>query len=108
VVPQVGGEERVDPGATYLVEEAVAGAAADGDSADHRLRVARDPQPRRGARQAVGGTVGELGERQRLVEFADPAEAPASRGVVRIGHERAGDAQSDALAAAVGLRITGA
>ncbi len=40
VVAQVGGEEGVDPGGADGVEEAVAGAAADGDRADDGLGVA--------------------------------------------------------------------
>lgn len=40
VVAQVGGEEDVHARRPDLVEEAVAGAAADGDAADLRVRVA--------------------------------------------------------------------
>lgn len=40
VVAQVGGEEGVDARGPYGVEEAVAGAAADGDAADGHVGVA--------------------------------------------------------------------
>lgn len=47
----------------------------------------------RGVRQAGGGAGGEGAQGLGVVEFADPAEAAAARGVGRVGHEGAGDAQ---------------
>ena len=62
MVAQVRGEEGVDTGGAYVVEEAVAGAAADGDRADERLGVAGDADALRGGGQPLGGARGELAD----------------------------------------------
>lgn len=102
VVAQVGGEEGVHAGGADLPEEAVAGAAADGDGADDRVRVAGDADALGGLRQPGGGAGGELPQGLGVVEFADPAEAPAARGVAGVGDERSGDAQSEGAGEGVG------
>lgn len=95
VVAQVGGEERVDAGRAHGVEQAVAGAAADGDPADRRVEVARDADALGGGGQPLGGTCGERAERLRRVHLADPAEA-----VLR--YEGAGHAQAEGAGEGVG------
>jgi hypothetical protein len=102
VVPQISGEIDVHARPAYVAEEAVAGAAAHGDGTDRLLRVARDPQPGGGVRQALGRPLGELRERERSVEFADPAQAPAARRVGRVGHQRAGHPQPHGCREGVG------
>lgn len=93
VVAQVGREERVDAGRADLVEEAVAGASADGDRAHERLGVAGDADALRGGGQPLGGAGGELADGHRVVQRAEAAEAPAAVGVGGVRHERPGDAQ---------------
>lgn len=55
MVAQVRGQEGVDARGAHVGEEAVAGAAADGDRADRRVQVARDADALRGGGQPVGG-----------------------------------------------------
>lgn len=102
VVAQVGGEEGVHAGGADLLEEAVAGAAADGDGTDQRVRVARGADALRGRRQPGRGAGRELAEGLGVVQLADPAEAPAPGRVGGIGHERAGDAQVEGAREGVG------
>ncbi|GAA3236245.1 hypothetical protein GCM10020256_54750 [Streptomyces thermocoprophilus] len=113
VVAQVRGEEGVHAGRADVVEEAVAGAAAHGDRADRRLRVAGHPDALRGGGQPGGGQVGELSQRQRTVQFADPAQAAAARRVGGVRHqgpydtqaERAGEGVGDAGVGGVGVGV---
>lgn len=93
VVPQVRGEERVHARGANVVEEAVLGAAADRDGPHQRLGVARDADALRGRGQPLGGPGGELAHGERMVQLADPAEATASLGVGRVGHEGPYDPQ---------------
>lgn len=93
MVAQVGGQVRVHARRPDLREEAVAGAAAHRDAADRGGRVAGHPQAGRGRGQPARGLPGELGEAQRLLQHADPAEPAAPRGVGRVRHERPGDPQ---------------
>lgn len=102
VVAQVGGEVDVHPGPAYVVEEAVAGAAAHRDGADLPPGVARDAQPGRGGRQAGRRPAGEVRQCHRLGQLADAAEAAAPGRVGGVGHEGAGDAQADGLGEGVG------
>ncbi len=62
VVAQVGGEERVDARRAHGVEQAVAGAAADGDPADRRVGVAGDADALRAAKAArvSGGSSSQI------------------------------------------------
>lgn len=85
VVAQVGGEEGVDARGAHGVEEAVAGAAADGDGAQIRLRVAGHPDALRGGGEPGGGPGGEGGEGLGVVQFADPAESAPPSGSVGSG-----------------------
>lgn len=102
VVAQVGGEEGVDARCADLVEEAVAGAAADGDGADRGLGVAGDADALRGGGQALGGPGGEFAQRQRVVQFADAAEAPAAVRIARVRHERSYDTEVEGAGEGVG------
>lgn len=102
VVAQVGGQEDVHAGGADLLEEAVAGAAADGDAADRHVRVAGDADALRGRRQPGRGAGGELAQGLGVVQFADPAEAPAAFRVARVGHQRAGDPQVEGAGEGVG------
>ena len=90
MVAQVGGEEGVDAGGAYLVEEAVAGAAADRDRADERVRVAGDADALRGGGQPLGGARGELA--RAVSGWSSSQTRPRPRrpvGVGRVRHERA-------------------
>ncbi len=113
VVAQVRRDEGVDAGGPYVGEEAVARAAADGDGADERVRVAGDADALRGGGQPGGDAGGEVAQGGRRVEFTDAAEAPAARGVGGVGDEGAGDPQvqrsregvGDAGVGAVGVGV---
>lgn len=93
MVAQVRGEEGVDAGRADLVEEAVAGAAADGDRADGGLGVAGDADALGGGRQAGGGSRGELADGRRGVHLAHAAQSPAPFRVRRVRHQRAYDTE---------------
>ena len=93
VVAQVRGEEGVHARGAYVLEEAVAGAAADRDGPYERLGVARDADALRGGGQPGGGTGGEVAEGLGVVQLADPAEAAMALGVGRVRYEVSGDAQ---------------
>jgi hypothetical protein len=108
VVAQVGGQEDIGAGRADLLEEAVAGAAADRDGTDRGFRVPRDPQAAGGTGQAVRGAGGELGQRHGRVQLAQPAQAPAPLGVGRVGHQGAGDAQVEGGGEGVGDAGVGA
>lgn len=60
MVAQVGGEEGVRTGRAHLVEEAVAGAAADREGADDGVGVAYHPDALRGGGQPLGGACGQF------------------------------------------------
>ncbi len=97
MVAQVGGEERVHSGRADRVEQAVAGAAADGDAADGRVEVARDADALRGGGQPPGRPCGGVAQRLGDVQLADPAEAVlryegADDPQVEGARERVGDA----------------
>lgn len=98
VMAQVRGEERVDTGGADVVEEAVAGPATDRDGPYGRVRVARHPDALRGRGQPFGGARGEFTDGERVVEFADPAQATTPVGVAGIGHEGPYDAQVEGAA----------
>lgn len=102
VVTQVGGQEDVHTGGTDLLEEAVAGAAADGDAADRHVRVAGDADALGGRRQPGRGPGRELAQGLGMVQFADPAEAAAAFRIGRVGHQRAGDPQVEGAGEGVG------
>lgn len=102
MVAQVGGQEHVHTGGADLLEEAVAGAAADGDAADQCVRVAGHADALGGRRQPGRGAGGELAQRLGVVQFADPAEAPAAVRVARVRHQRAGDPQAEGAGEGVG------
>lgn len=102
MVAQVGGEEGVHAGGAYDVEEAVAGAAADGDRADDRLGVAGDADALRGGGEALGGAFGQLAHGQRVVQLADPAEAPAAARVGRVRYEGSYDPEVQCAGEGVG------
>lgn len=102
VVAQVRGEEGVHARGAYVLEEAVAGAAADGDGADRRVGVARDADALRGGGQPLRGALGQFGEGQGMVEFADPAEAAAALLVGGVRHERAYDTEVERAREGVG------
>lgn len=87
MVAQVGGEEGVHARGAYDVEEAVAGAAADGDRADDGLGVAGDADALRGGGESLGGAGGQLPHGQRVVQLADPAQSPAAGLVRRVRYE---------------------
>ncbi len=109
VVAQVGGEVRVDAGRPYGVEQAVAGAAADGDRADGRAAGGSGgADPLRGGGEACGGQLGELGDAQGPFELADAAQAPAARRVAGVGHEGSRDAQPEGGGEGVGDAGVGA
>lgn len=108
VVAQVGGEEGVHTGRAHVVEEAVAGAAADRDRADDRVRVAGDADALRGGGQPLGRARGQLGEGEGALRLADPAEAPAAVLVGGVGHEGAYDPQAERAREGVGDTRVGA
>lgn len=108
MVAQVRGEVDVDARRAYVVEEAVAGTAADGDGTDQLLRVPGDAQPGRGTRQAAGGARGEFGQRERDLQLADPAQPAAARRVSGVRYEGPGDPQPDGAGEGVGDSGVGA
>jgi hypothetical protein len=73
VVAQVGGQVDVRVGASHLVEQEVARSPAQRDGAHLLVGVARDPHAVCGGREHVGHVVGELAERHRRRQGADPA-----------------------------------
>lgn len=85
VVAQIGGEEGVDAGGSYGVEEAVAGSAADDDGAHEGLRVAGRPDALRGGGEPGSGPGGEGGQGLGVVQLADPAESAPAVGSVGSG-----------------------
>lgn len=108
MVPQVGGDVRVDVGGPHLREETVAGPSADRDATDRAVRVPGRTDALRGGGQRGGDRTRELRERYGPVEFADPAEAAAARRVVRVGHERAQHAEAERAREGVGDAGVGA
>ncbi len=80
VVAQVRGEEGVHAGRPDVVEEAVAGAAADGDRPHRRLGVAGDTDALRGGRKPLGGAGRELTHGERRVQLAHAAQSPPPSG----------------------------
>ncbi len=102
VVAQVRGEEGVDTGGADVVEEAVAGAAADGERADECVGVAGHADALCGRGQPFGGAAGQLAHGQRVVQGADPAEAPAALGVARVRHQGAYDPYAEGAGERVG------
>lgn len=113
VVAQVRGEEGVHARGAYVVEEAVAGAAADRDGPYEGLGVARDTDALRGGGQPLGGAGGEFADGERVVQLTDAAEAPAAFRVGRVRHEgaydpeveRAREGVGDSRIGAVGVRV---
>ncbi|OAH12915.1 hypothetical protein STSP_37870 [Streptomyces jeddahensis] len=105
VVAQVRGEEGLDACGAHVVEEAVAGAAADRHGAHQHVRVARDADALRRGGQPLGGELGELTHGQRMVQLADPAEAAAAVGVRGVGDEGPYDPQVQG--AREGIRYAG-
>lgn len=108
VVAQVRGEEGVDVRGAHVVEEAVAGAAADRDRADEPLRVARDPDALRGGGQPLRGALGQLAQGQGVFERADPAEPATAPLVGGVRHEGAYDPQVEGARERVGDARVGA
>lgn len=108
VVAQVRGEEGVDARGAHVVEEAVAGAAADRDGADQRVGVARDADALRGGGQPLRGALGQLAQGQGVFEFADPAEAAAAVPVGGVRHEGAYDPEVEGARERVGDAGVGA
>ncbi len=108
MVAQVRGEEGVHARGAHVVEEAVAGAAADRDGPDQRVGVARDADALRGRGQPLRGAPGQLGEGHGVVELADPAEAPAAVRVGGVRHERTYDTEVERAREGVGDAGVGA
>lgn len=102
VVAQVRGEEGVDARGAHVVEEAVTGAAADGDRTDRRVEVAADADALRGGGQPVGGQADQFAQGEGVFEFADPAESAAARRVGRVRHEGPGDPEVEGSRERVG------
>lgn len=102
MVAQVGGEERIHTGRAYVVEETVAGAAGDGEGPDLAVRVTGRPDALRGGGQPARGVRGEVGQRHRMRQLADPAEAPAACRIARVRDQRAEDAQVQGAGQGVG------
>lgn len=102
VVAQVGGEVGVHARRAYGVEEAVPRAAAHGDGTDQTVAVPGGAYALCGDGQPRSGQLGELGQRQRPVQLADPAQSPASFGVGGVGDEGADDAQAECASERVG------
>ncbi len=113
VVAQVRGEEGVRAGGADVVEEAVAGAAADGDRAHERVGVAGDADALRGGGEPLGRAGGELTHGDRMVELAHPAQAAPPLGVGRVRHQgpydpevqRAGEGVGDTRVGGVGVGV---
>ncbi len=110
---QVRGEEGVHAGRPDVVEEAVAGAAADGHRPYRCVRVAGDADALRGGGQPLGGAGGQLAHGERGVELAHTAQSPPPLGVGRVGHqgpydpeaERAGEGVGDSRVGGVGVGV---
>lgn len=108
MVAEVRGEEGVHACRSYVVEEAVAGAAAHRDPVDQGVGVARDADALRRGGQALGGSGREVADGQRVVQLADPAQAPAAFRIGRVRYERSYDPEVERAREGVGDSRVGA
>ncbi len=75
---------------------------------DQGVRVAGDADALRGRGQPLGGAGREVADGQRVVQLADPAQAPAALRIGRVGYERSYDPEVQRARERVGDSRVGA